>query len=158
MNQLILALILSVLPVFELRGGIPVAVDYAIKNNINILPIFLLIILLNILVVWLIFLFLDYVHDYVMKFKWYRQGFEYLLRRTQKKVDKIEKKMGVLGFFALTLFVAIPLPVTGAWTGALIAWILGLERKRSFLAIALGVVIAGILVLLASYGILSFFN
>ena len=53
-----------------------------------------------------------------------------------------------MGFLALTLFVGIPLPGTGAWTGCLIAWILGLNRKKSVLSITLGVVIASILVIL----------
>ena len=73
----------------------------------------------------------------------------------QKRVDRIETRLPVYGYFALTLFVAIPLPVTGAWTGTLIAWILGLERTRSKAAIALGVCIAGLIILIASLGVLN---
>lgn len=155
MNQLILAIILSILPISELRGGLPVAVDYALKNQVGILPIFLMIISFNILVIFLIFFFLDYLHKHFMKFSWYQKAFGFFLVRTRKKADKVESKIGTLGFLALTLFVAVPLPVTGAWTGCLIAWILGLERKRSIFFIGLGVLIAGVIVLGASYGILS---
>jgi uncharacterized membrane protein len=63
-----------------------------------------------------------------------------------------------LGFLALALFVAIPLPMTGAWTGALIAWLLGLKRWKSFIAIAFGVIIAGILVTLISVGLINGFK
>jgi len=157
MKQLILAIILSILPISELRGGLPVAIDYALKNNLSILPIFLLILSFNILVIFFIFFFLDFLHTKFMGFSAYRSAFGYLLKRTQKRADKIEKKMGGWGYFALTLFVAVPLPVTGAWTGCLVAWILGLERKKSILAIGFGVLIAGLIILAASYGVLNLF-
>lgn len=157
MNQLIIAIILSMLPISELRGGLPVAVDYALKNNISIFPIFLLILSFNILVIFFIFFFLDHLHVLFMKNKIYQRIFGFFLNKTRKKVDKIEAKRGVLGFLALTIFVAVPLPATGAWTGCLIAWVLGLERKKTIIAISLGVLIAGIIVLIVSYGLLSFF-
>jgi len=157
MNQLVLAIILSILPISELRGGLPVAIDYALKNNLNIFPIFLMVFLLNILVVFFIFFFLDYLHKYFMKLKVYKKVFGYFLKKTRKKADKVEARMGLFGWFALSLFVALPLPITGAWTGTFIAWILGLERKRSILAISLGVLIAGIIILLTSLGVLSYF-
>ena len=156
MNQLILAIIFSVLPIFELRGGLPIALDYAIKNNFPIWLVFLTIILTNIFVIFLLFFFLDFLHSGFMKLKIYRKTFNFFLKRTRKKADNIERKMKVYGFLALTLFVAIPLPVTGVWTGTLIAWLLDLDRKKSILAISLGVLIAGIIVLLAYFGIISF--
>lgn len=155
MNQLILAAILSMLPISELRGAIPVALDYTLKNNISILPIFLLIILLNILVIFIILFFLDYIHKHLLKVRVYERAFGSVLRKFQKKVDNLEKSFGNYGFLALTIFVAIPLPATGAWSGTLIAWLLGLDRKKSILSIALGVIIAGVIVLLASLGILG---
>ncbi len=157
MDQLILALILSVLPVSELRGGLPLAVNYALKNNLPILPIFLLILILNILVIFFIFFFLDYLNARLLKIKAYRKFFEYYLKRTRKKTKKLDEKMSVMGFIALSLFVAIPFPTTGAWTGTFIAWVLGLDRKKSILAIAFGVLIAGLLVLFATLGFIKFF-
>lgn len=158
MNQFFLALILSILPISELRVGLPLAVDYALKNSLPIFPLFFLIVLLNIIIIFPILFFLDYLHENLMKFSLYRSVFGILIRQTRKKIDKVERKLPIYGYFALTLFVAIPLPVTGAWTGCLIAWILGLERKRAVPAIALGVMIAGIIVLLASLGVLSLFS
>ena len=90
-----------------------------------------------------------------MKIKIYEKLFNIYLNKTRKKIDKFEKTYSTYGFLALTIFVAIPLPATGAWTGCLIAWLLGLERKRSILAISLGVFIAGLLVLLASFGFIE---
>ena len=61
-------------------------------------------------------------------------------------------KMEVWGYLALTLFVAVPVPGTGAWTGTLVAWVLGLDRWKSIGAISLGVVIAGLIILFTSLG------
>ena len=155
MNQLLVAVILSALPVFELRGGLPIAVNYALKNNFPVIPIFLLILFVNISVIFLIFLFLDFLHESLMKISLYKKIFGYYLRRLRKKADKLEKKLDVYGFFALSFFVAIPLPGTGAWTGCLVSWLLGLDRKKSIVAISLGVFIAGIIILLASLGVLN---
>jgi len=75
----------------------------------------------------------------------------------QKKIDKFERKYQKIGFLALMLLVAIPLPGTGAWTGCIISWVLGLERKKSIMAISAGVMIAGVLILLGMLGFTLFF-
>jgi len=80
------------------------------------------------------------------------------MKRFQKKVDKFEKRYESIGFLALVLFVGIPLPGTGAWTGCLVSWILGLNRKKSIFAISLGVLIAGVLILLGTLGFISWFS
>lgn len=152
------ALLFSVLPITELRVGLPLGILYALENEVSISLIFATIVILNILVIFFIFWFLDNLHNLFMRSETYQRGFEKLLKRLQKRVDKFEKKYETLGFLALVLFVGIPLPGTGAWTGCLIAWILGLERKRSILAIATGVLLAGILILLASLGVITLFN
>ncbi len=155
--KIIYALILTIMPVTELRAGLPIAIIYAIEHNIPILLIFFLIVLLNILIIFFIFYFLDHLHNIFMNFKFYRKFFESYLKRVQKKVNRFEKRYKALGFLALVLFVAVPLPGTGAWTGCFVSWLLGLNRKRSFLAIALGVLIAGILVLLGTLGFINLF-
>ncbi len=155
--KLIYALILTIMPITELRIGLPMAIVYAMEHNIPIMFIFSLIVLLNILVIFFIFYFLDHLHKIFMNFKFYRKFFEAYSKRFQKKVDKFEKRYKTLGFFALVLFVAVPLPGTGAWTGCLVSWLLGLDRKRSILAISLGVLIAGILILLGTVGFINLF-
>ncbi|GBE19985.1 putative small multi-drug export protein [archaeon BMS3Abin17] len=153
--KLLYALILTIMPVTELRVGLPLAILYAIENNISIALIFSLVLLLNILVIFFIFYFLDNLHHIFMNSEYYRRIFEAYLKRFRKRVDKFEKKHESLGFLALILFVAVPLPGTGAWTGCLVSWLLGLNRKKSILSIAIGVTIAGILILLGTLGFIS---
>ena len=87
-----------------------------------------------------------------MNFKFYKKLINKVLIKAQKKAAKLEKKMDKWGYVALMLLVAVPLPGTGAYTGALVSWILGLNRKNSLIAIAAGVIIAGLLVLLITLG------
>lgn len=152
-TQILIGLLLTVLPIFELRGGLPVVIEYVTRNNLPILPYFLLVLALNISVIFLIFLFLDLLHNIFMKWNWYSKVIGRILNRIQKKADKIKVRMNKWGYFALMFFVAVPLPGSGAWTGVLVAWIMGLDRLRSFAAIATGVVIAGLIVLLFSLGL-----
>lgn len=156
--QILIGLLLTVLPFIELRGGLPVIVDYAIQNGQSIWPYFFIVIFLNVLVILLIFMFFDLLHNVFMRLEWYQKIIGKILARIQKRMDKVKDRMDRWGYFALMLFVAVPLPVTGAWSGSLIAWALGLNRWKSFLAISAGVVIAGLIVLFASFGLLSWLN
>ena len=91
-----------------------------------------------------------------MYWKWYRKFIEPIFKRVHKKAHKIERKMDSLGYLALMLFVAVPLPLTGAWTGTIAAWVMDLNRFKSFIAIAAGIIIAGLLILLLSLGLFGF--
>ena len=155
--QILIGLILTVLPFIELRGGLPIILDYAIKNGQSVWPYFFIVLVLNILVILLIFMFFDLLHKVFMRMEWYRKVIGRVLSRLQKRVDKIKERMDHWGYFALMLFVAVPLPVTGAWSGSLIAWVLGLNRWKSFLAISGGIIIAGLIVLFVSFGFFSWF-
>lgn len=157
MMQLLYALLLTIAPITELRVGLPVAIDFALKNNVPVSLIFLLIVLANILMIFVIFFFLDNLHSLFMRINIYNKGFNAYLRRFQKKVDKFERRFNEKGFLALALFVAVPLPGTGAWTGCLLAWLLGLERRKSILAIGAGVFLAGIMILFGTLGVINFF-
>jgi len=155
--KIIYAVILTLLPISELRVGLPVALLYAREENIPIALVFSLIILLNILLVFFVFYFLDHIHGFLMRIKLYQKLFDLYLRRLQKRINKFELRYSAQGFLALALFVAVPLPGTGAWSGCLLAWLLGLERKNSILAISIGVVAAGILILIGTLGAFRFF-
>jgi len=155
--QVVLGLLLTVLPVSELRGGLPIIVEYTIRNGLSVWPYFLLVLALNILIILVVFLFLDFFHWLLMKTRIYRRVVAKVLIHLQKNVKKVQKRMDRWGYFALTFFVAVPLSGTGAWTGTLIAWAMGLNRLKSFMAISLGVIIAGFLVLFASMGFFSRF-
>jgi uncharacterized membrane protein len=154
MNILLNAFILSLLPISELRGGIP----YAVGNGTHIIVAYIVCVLSNILVIPLLFIFLETVHKLFYKVRLYRVLFDKWVARTGKKAEKKVKKYG---YWGIMLFVAIPLPITGAYTGTLAAWILQLDKKRSFWYLALGVVIAGIIVSIATMtglGLLEIFK
>jgi len=141
MNPILLTIILSILPLSELRGGIP----YAILNGISPITAFSIAVFFNILIIPLLFFFLDYINNFLLKIRLYNRFFNFYLN---KKIEKIKKKYEVLSFLLLFLFVAIPAPGTGAYTGVLLSWFFRLNRKKSFIVIALGVLTAGIITLL----------
>jgi uncharacterized membrane protein len=155
--QILIGLLFTILPIFELRVGLPIVVEYVLRNNLPIWPYFVLVVLINILVIFFIFFFFDFIHNYMMRFSWYQKIIGKLLYRIRKKIDKINKTTGYLQFVILALFVAIPLPGTGAWTGTLIAWATNLNRFKSVVAISIGIIIAGMLILLASLSFFKFF-
>ena len=150
MNVLIKALILSILPISELRGGIPLAIGL----GANPFLAFIVCVLANILVIPFIFLFLDYLHEHFMKIRIYKKFFELYLNRLRRKVGN---KLDSWQYWVLFLFVAIPSPGTGAYTGCLIAWFFKMNRKNSFITIALGVLTAGIIVTLVSMSLFKLF-
>ncbi len=151
MEPLLEAIFLSVFPFSEVRGGIP----YALYQGIDPLQAFLILTAANIIIIPFIFLFLDHINSFLMRIPLYRNFFERVVKRTRKKArGKIEK----YGYLGLTLFVAIPLPFTGAYTGALAAWIFGMRKKRRYLAIALGVLIASVIVTIVSYYGISYLS
>ncbi|HEY32325.1 MAG TPA: small multi-drug export protein [Dehalococcoidia bacterium] len=140
----LVVLITSALPILELRGGIPVAMamlDYPWYYA------FLLGVIGNLLPVPFILLFLDYITRLLSKVRFFERILNWLFERTRRR-GKIIQKYERIG---LVLFVAIPLPITGAWTGALAAVIFGLRFRHAFLCITIGVLIAGIIVTCLSY-------
>lgn len=143
MNKLLMSIILSILPISELRGGIPAAVC----NGIPWYIAFMVCVALNILIIFPIFFFLDYLHKYFMKLKFYKKIFNKYIKNARRKAAPLLEKYGMLG---LAVFVGIPLPITGAYTGTIIAWFLGMNRKKAIMSIALGVLLAGIIVTLVS--------
>jgi len=151
MHPLIWTIILSILPVSELRGGIP----YAILTGINPLTAFLVAVLANIAIIPFIFFFLDNIHEALLNIKWYERLFHYYINR---KVNKVKRKYETLGLTILFLFVAIPAPGTGAYTGVLLSWFFKLNRKKSFATIALGVITAGIITLVLTITGKGLFN
>ena len=149
-DTLLTALVLSLLPISELRGAIP----YSLARGVPWPLAFAVCVGANALVGPLVYLFLSTLHRLLVRWTFYRRLFERLIERSRRKVhDQIER----YGYLGLMIFVAIPFPLTGAYTGALGAWILGMERKRTWLAVAAGVVIAGVVVtLVATLGIRAF--
>jgi uncharacterized membrane protein len=129
----------SMIPVVELRGALPLAINLF---HIPWYKAFIISLVGNILPVPFILLFLKPVTKLLCRVPILEKFFDYLFSRTRKKSSMIEKyeELGLL------IFVAIPLPGTGAWTGALLAYLMALDFKRSILFISLGVFIAGVIV------------
>jgi len=139
MNDYIYTIILSIMPIAELRGGIP----YALAHDINPVTAYLISCGANILAFPIVYLFMGFFHNMFNKMNWYSNLFEKIVIRTRAKVgDKLEK----WGFWGLMIFVMIPLPVTGAYTGSFAAWVFGIEKQKGFLAVSMGVLIAGLIV------------
>jgi len=140
MNSILFyAILLSLLPIAELRGGIP----YAIANNINPFIAYFICVGANVLAFPIVFFFLEFLHPLFLKIDLYKNLFYKFVIKTREKLnDKIKK----YGFWGLMLFVMIPLPVTGAYTGSFAAWLFNIPKKKAFLSVVLGVVISGIIV------------
>ena len=139
MTDLCYAILLSLLPIAELRGGIP----FALLNDIHPVTAYVVCCAANILVFPFTFFFLGFFHEKFLVIKWYKSLFDKMVERTRRKTQSYIDKYG---FWGLMVFVMIPLPVTGAYTGSFAAWIFGVKRRKAFLAVSLGVLIAGVIV------------
>ena len=132
---------ISMVPIVEIRGAVPVAV----ANDLNLFWTYVICILGNMLPVPIIYLFARKVLGWGSDKKFIGRFFSFCLEKGEKGGRKLETKAGNGMFIALMLFVGIPLPGTGAWTGTLAASILDLGFKKSVIAVMCGVVIAGII-------------
>lgn len=139
LSKELITVVMAMLPVAELRAALPVAI------NVFHLPwyqAYYLSVIGNLIPVPFLLLFFDAVSKLIQKTKIGKRFIDWLLRHTARRTGVIEKYK----FTGLIVFVAIPLPLTGAWTGALASYILGMKFWTSFLAISIGVIIAGIIV------------
>ena len=142
---------LSILPISELRGGI----SLGIAQGFNPFLVFIVAVLANIIVIPILLFFLDHIHGYFYNLRFYRKLFDSYVNRSRRK---IEHKIGTKAeFWTLMLFVGIPLPITGVYTGTILAWVFNLNRKKVYKALILGALIAGVIVTLITLGFLSLF-
>lgn len=139
--------IISILPILELRGGLIAAS----LLKVPFLKGYIISIIGNILPIPLVLLFLDKIFELLKKFKFTSN----LVIKLENKILSKKKQIDKYGYFGLLLFVGIPLPGTGAWTGSALAVLLKLNKKKSFIYIILGVVLASIIMSIFSYGILG---
>ena len=142
----------SMLPIIELRGAIPLAFGlglpwwqaYLIAVLGNLLPVPFILLLINVVIKWMA----------NSKVKFFNKFANFLLAKVEKNRERIEK----YSFWGLCLFVAIPLPVTGAWTGSLVAAVVGMKPLKAFVSALLGVLLAGAIVTLIVYGSIGFLS
>lgn len=143
----LVALIISMVPLLELRGGLLAAS----LLQVDILKAVPLCILGNVIPVPFILWFITPIFTALKKTRLFRPMVEKLEKKAMSKSEKIEKGY----FWGLALFVGIPLPGTGAWTGALIAALLNIPPKKALPAILLGILIATVIMAAVSYGLLG---
>lgn len=143
--------LLSLLPISEVRGAIPVG----IASNDPVLLVLIIAIIGNVLIIPLVYIFLNSLHKLFLKVSWYHKLFHKYIERNRHKLENAIGKNGE--FFALFLFTAIPLPFTGAYSATVLSWVLGVSKKKTFVAVGSGVVVASLIVLLFSLGIFSVF-
>ena len=153
MGYLIVFLV-SMVPLIELRGAIP----YATAMNLNMPLSFLIAILGNMLPVPIIYFFARKVLVWGKDKKYIGKFFTFCLNKGEKAGKKLSEKAGGSVYIALFLFVGIPIPGTGAWTGTLGASLLDLDFKKSVISILLGICLAGLIMYLGTTGILKIFG
>ena len=154
--------LLTFLPALELRASIPVGLwsrplvvpFFGTVNGLglSLLEVLPIVLVANVLLGIFLFFFLDSLVRTFTKIHFINVIYSRIVEKTQKKVEKYVDKWGTLG---LALFIAVPLPGSGVWTGALAAHLLGMKFKKFLVAEIIGVLIAGTLVTLATVGLLG---
>ena len=149
LKKYILIFLISMVPVVELRGAIPIAVGMGLDK----LPSFIIAIIGNMVPVPFIYFFARKILNWGKDKKVIGKLCSFCLTKGEKGGRKLEEKAGKSVYVALLLFVGIPLPGTGAWTGTLAASILNLDFKKSVIAATGGVLLAGLIMMDISFGI-----
>lgn len=151
MKDILLTFLVAMVPVVELRGAIP----FGVVRGLNIWTAIIASVLGNLVPVPFIILFIRKI------FAWMRAHMpklDGLVTRMEQKAEKNRAAVEKYAFWGLAILVAIPLPGTGAWTGALVAAMMEMRLKRAFPAIVIGVVIAGVIVSVVTYGAQAIFS
>jgi uncharacterized membrane protein len=142
-TEIALTLLATVLPISELRGGIPLGISLGLNPWFT----FFIAIIANALIFFPVFFALRLFYEKLLfRIPLFNKYLDNLRKRGKPKVDKY-------GFWGLALFVAVPLPLTGAYTGTILAWLLGMDWRKAFAAVGLGVIVAGVVVLLITLGV-----
>ncbi|MBE6657449.1 MAG: small multidrug export protein [Ruminococcaceae bacterium] len=141
---------ISMLPIVELRGAIPVGAASGLPWYIN----YLLCCVGNMLPVPVILFFVEYVLNFMKKIR----HLDKIAYWVEEKAEKYKGQVTKYATWGLLLFVAVPLPGTGAWTGSLVAAFIKMNKKTAFLSVLGGVLIAGVIITLISYGVLGFLS
>jgi uncharacterized membrane protein len=149
-GKIITTFFISMVPVIELRGAIPYATGMGLAPEIAI-PVAMI---GNLIPIPFIILFIKKIFAWMRKVSPKLNG---VVDKMEAKAEKNKEKVLRYAFWGLTIFVAIPLPGTGAWTGALVAAMLDMPLKKAFPSVVLGVLIAGIVVAFVSYGAAEIF-
>lgn len=149
LKKYLIVFFVSMVPIIELRGAIP----YAVGFGLPLLPSYIIAIIGNMIPVPFIFLFARKVLVWGSTKKYIGKFFSWCLKKGEKGGEKLKQSAGKGLYIALLIFVGIPLPGTGAWTGTLAASLLNMDFKKSTLAVMGGVILAGIIMAILSLGV-----
>ena len=150
MGKYLLAFLISMVPIVELRGAMPIAMGMGIP----FVPALVTCVIGNMLPVPIILLFVAVVLNFMKKIRHLDKIAYWVEEKAEKHKDKVTK----YATWGLFLFVAVPLPGTGAWTGSLVAALIDMKFGKAILAVLLGVLSAGVIMTLISYGVLGFLS
>ena len=150
LKKYIIVFLISMVPIIELRGAIPIGVG---AYNLPVLTTFIICIIGNMIPVPFIFLFARKVLEWGQDKPYIGPLFKWFIKKGHKGGQKLQSKAGRGLYYALFLFVGIPIPGTGAWTGTLAASILDLDFKKTVFSVLGGVLLAGIIMAVSSYGL-----
>lgn len=153
LKKYLLVFLVSMVPLIELRGSVPIGLSSLLGDALPILPLYIVCIIGNMLPVPFIFFFARKVLVWGKDKKFIGKFFTWCLEKGEKGGKKLQETAGRGLYIALFLFVGIPLPGTGAWTGTLAASFLDMDFKKSVIAVMAGVILAGIIMGLASAGV-----
>lgn len=149
MKKYLIVLLISMVPLLELRGAIP----YAVGFGLPLIPSYIIAVIGNMIPVPFIFLFARRILEWGKDKPLIGGFFTWCLEKGERGGRKLEEKAGRGLYVTLLLFVGIPLPGTGAWTGTLAASFLNMDFKKSVLCVMAGVILAGVIMLAASLGV-----
>jgi uncharacterized membrane protein len=138
-NDIIIAMLWSISPFGEAKVGIP----YAILNGVNYYIAFTVCFAANVLVFPIMQYFLNYINRHLLKWRFYKKSAIYVARKAKIGAGKNIQKYG---YYGLLLFVMVPIPGTGVYAGTIAAWIFGLEKKKAFIAITIGIFLSCVIV------------
>ena len=154
MSKYLIIFLISMVPLIELRGAIPVAVGF----DLPLIPSYIVAVIGNMIPVPFIFLFARRILEWGKDKPVVGRFFSWCLDKGGKAGAKMEAKAGAGLYVALLLFVGIPLPGTGAWTGTLAASLLNMDFRKSVFYVLAGVLLAGVIMLAASLGLFGAIN
>jgi uncharacterized membrane protein len=152
-KKYLIVFLVSMVPLIELRGAVPIGLSTAFGDSLPIIPLYITCIIGNMIPVPFIFFFARKVLVWGADKKFIGKFFTFCLEKGEKGGKKLQETAGRGLYVALFLFVGIPLPGTGAWTGTLAASFLDMDFKKSVISIVAGVILAGIIMGLASAGV-----
>ncbi len=151
-HQLLIIILLTIIPGFELRASIPYGL---LSSRINWFLVIIFSVFINIVIGIIVYYLLSLLVDFMLRFSLFKKFYSRIIIKPRKKIKKYVDKWGEIG---IALFIGIPLPGSGVYTAALGAYVLGISKKDFFKATIIGVIIAGFLVSLITLSGNSFFE